>query len=178
MHCVKGRTVVEAAGSLLVKGDLVKNICIFEYKTIASFGCAGMPGGYSVCVFSNGDVVKREFILGDEHPKQEIVLANIPELAKTIRSVIRQHSADLKSIPSSLYNGSDDGSVKYFKFGGKRISALNIHRIDLSIIRQQNPQYYEAYIDNMQFENLVLDIYDEIAKEFNKYKTGIRLEIM
>lgn len=156
----------------------MKNICIFEFKTIASFGCIGMPSGYSVCVFSNGDVVKRKFIFWDDHPKQEKVLANIPELAKTIRSVIRQHSAELKTIPSSLYNGSDDGSVEYFKFGGKRISALNIHHTDLSEVRQQNTQYYEAYLDNMQFENLVLDIYDEIAKEFNKYKTGIKLKIM
>ena len=139
--------------------------CIFEYMSTPSFGCAGMPGGYSICVFKSGDVVQREYVFGDKEPKAEVILATMPELAKTIQTIVSSHSDDLKFIPNNLDNGTLDGSYNCFKFGGKRISAWTIQRTDLEEIHRRNPRYYEAYKENMIFENLVLDIYDEIAAE-------------
>ena len=64
--------------------DHTESSCIFEYKSTPSYGCAGLPGGYSYCVFRSGDIIKRRFLIGAEVPTEEVVLATIPELAKTI----------------------------------------------------------------------------------------------
>ena len=52
--------------------------------------------------------------------------------------------------------------------------AWNIRRINKNDVR---PEYYEACKETIEDENAVLDIYDEIAEEINKYDTGITLEI-
>ena len=122
--------------------DHAGSSCIFEYKSTPSYGCVGMPRGYSYCVFSSGDIVKRDYIFGKEKPIKETILATMPELAKTIRTIIKNHIEELQSIPENLNNGTLDGSHDCFKFGGKRISTWSIHRIDPVNIQEQNPQYY------------------------------------
>lgn len=149
--------------------------CIFEYKTSPSFGYKGMPGGYSVSVYANGSIVERDFWWAIRIPKTETILSNDPDLAKTIKSIIRRHSEQLKTIPNNLNNGTLDGSHECFRFGRKRIGTWTIHRTDPLEVQQSNPSYYEEYQENMLFENLVLDIYDEIATEINKHVSGIHM---
>jgi len=151
--------------------------CLFEYKSSPSYGCIGMPGGYSICVFNSGDVVKRDYVLGEERPKKETILATTPELAKNICAIINRHLIELKSIPCELNNGTLDGSHDYFKFGERSINAWTIQRTDPLEIQKHNPQYYDEYKDNIEYENLVLDIYDEIAMEINKHNVGIQMDI-
>ena len=158
--------------------DHAGSTCIFEYKSAPSYGCVGMDGGYSYCVFSSGDIIKRDYIFGKEKPNKETILATMPELAKTIRTIIKNHIEELKSIPKDLNNGTIDGSHDCFKFGRKRISAWTIQRTNPAKIQEQNPQYYAEYKDNIYYENQVLDIYDEIAVEINKHNIGIQLEIL
>lgn len=152
--------------------------CIFEYKRTPSFGCVGMPGGYSICVFTNGDVVRLDYTIGDEKPNGESILATLPELSKTIQSIVSRYSEELKSIPSDLNNGTLDGSHECFQFGIKRINAWTIQRTNLEETKHSNLSYYNVYKNNMEYENLVLDIYDEIATEINKHNVGIRMETL
>lgn len=37
---------------------------LFQYKSTPSFGLFGMPGGSSLSVYSNGKVVKRNYVFG------------------------------------------------------------------------------------------------------------------
>ena len=136
-----------------------------------------MPGVSSICVYSNGDVIRRDYVIRDETPKKEVVLATFPELAKSIQIIIQNSSAELATIPDELYNGTLDGDHNLFRFGEKTISAWTIQRSDIEEIRRINPGYYNQYKDNMKYENLVLDIYDKIAIEINKHNVGIHLDI-
>lgn len=148
---------------------------VFRYKYGGvGFGCKGMPGGTSIAVYSNGDVVKCEYDFGDDEPIERIVLTTIPELAKSVAEIIARHADKLKSIPDSLDNGTLDAPGGYFTFGKKNITAWCIQRTNRDDVRSS---YYEAYKDNIAYENTVLDIYDEIAEEINKRDVGIKLDI-
>ena len=152
--------------------------CIFEYKTRPAFGCIGEPGGYSICVFKSGDVVKCDYVFGDDDPRNETILATMPELAKTIEGIVNKHAEELKGIPNELDNGTDDGSCDYFRFGEKQISAWTIKRTLPDEVWIENPQYYEEFKENIKHENHVLDVYDEVAAEINKRDVGIQLKTL
>ena len=148
---------------------------VFRYKYGGvGFGCKGMPGGTSIAVYKNGNVVQCEYDFGDDKPIEKKTLATLPELAESIAKIIVRNADKLSSIPNSLYNGTLDAPAEYFTFSDKKITACNTHRINKNDVR---PEYYEAYKENIENENAVLDIYNEIAKEINKYDTGITLEI-
>ena len=128
----------------------------------AGFGYAGMPDGYSVTVYDNGDMYRRGFVLGNDRPVREKKLASVPELAEKIGAIIAKHHDELEKIPEELDNGTLDGPMDRFQFGDKKIQAWCIQRIDLS---ECSPEYAEEYRENIMYENTVLDIYDEIARE-------------
>ena len=66
----------------------------------------------------------------------------------------------------------------YFRFGEKEISAWTIKRTLPDEVWIENPQYYEEFTENIKHENLVLDVYDEVAAEINKRDVGIQLRIL
>lgn len=68
-----------------------------------------------------------------------------------------------------------DGSYDIFNFFGKRIDALNIARTDINKVIADNPEYYEEFKDNIDYENRVLDAYDAIAELINSYDLGVQL---
>ncbi len=152
--------------------------CIFEYKSVPTYGRVGMPGALSVRVLDSGAVVRTEYVIGRDAPREETVLATIPELAREIEGIIARRAEELAAMPDTLHNGSYDGALQVFRFGGKRISALNISRCDPEEVRKRNPRYYERFRENMERENLVLDIYNEIASAINRFDAGIRLRIL
>ena len=154
-------------------GDEMDNECIFEYKSTVCYGCVGMPAGRSIGVYRNGDVVKRQYVIGDDAPQKETVLATVPELAKAIQDIINRHAEELAQIPNQLNNGTLDGSEDCFVFGNKTITAWTIQRTAPSEMEQ-----CDEYRDNCIHENLVLDIYDEIARAINKRHVGTRLKIL
>ena len=150
---------------------------IFEYRSSKGYGCVGMPDGSSISIDDSGNVVKRYYAVGVEKPRRQRLLAKQPELAQKISAIINQHLEELKAIPDELNNGTLDGSYDSFQFEEKRIGAWQIRRADPAEVQQENPQYYEKYKDNIAHENLVLEIYDEIAVEINKAVVGARMEI-
>ena len=150
---------------------------LFEYKGTPAFGFFGKYGGYSVTIYDDGDVVRREYIFAKENPSVEEKIAYVPEIVKELEAVLNQYKENLKLIPDELNNGTLDGSHDCFQFGTKRISAWTINRTDLEEIRKMNPYYYESYKENMLAENFVLDIYNEIVNVIKKYGFDFGLKI-
>jgi len=149
---------------------------LFEYKHTPSFGYFGMPGGGSIVVLSDGSILHRNFVFGQEEPSAEDKIAFMPEIAMLIEKVLIAHKGDFKKISNNLNNGSLDGSHDSFQFGKKKISSWNIKRADLSEVKQRNPSYYHQYKDNMIQENMVLDIYNEIISILNEFELGLELK--
>lgn len=149
---------------------------LFECKHLPAFGWVGMSGGSSVAVLRDGSVLFREFVVGQEEPVSEDEIAFIPEAVARIETILNNHEADLGEMPDKLNNGSLDGSNDIFQFGEKIISSWNIERTDLEEVKNRNPEYFEDYKDNMMWENMVLNIYNEILDILNEYDPGLELE--
>ena len=49
---------------------------------------------------------------------------------------------------------------------------MNIHRSKISEVESRNPDYYRRYKDNMIYENMVLDINNEISKILIDFQIG------
>lgn len=137
---------------------------IFEYKSEATWGRTGMPSGESITVYKDGKVIYREYIMGEKEPVLEVEIAILPKLAMDIQEVLDQHVKEIKQIPSSIDNLSCDGAYDLFRFGRKKISALNIKRNNLAEVDRLNP-YYSV----MVYENMVLDIFDVIGDILEGY---------
>lgn len=150
---------------------------IFELKTTVAFGLIGKYGGYAVTVYRDGSITKKMFLHGKDEPVSDEKLACIPEMAALIEKVIEKHKDELNRIPDKLNNRTLDGSHDCFRFGEKAISSWTIQRSDLLEVQRFNPSYYAKYEDNMIYENMVLDIYDEIAEIINRFGLGAELKI-
>ena len=149
---------------------------IFEYKSTPSFGFFGMPGGDSIVVYSDGSIIQRKYVFGQEEPFAEDKVAFMPEVAVLIEKVLISHKEDIKKISSKLNNGTLDGSHNCFQFGKKKISSWSIKRTDLNEVEQRNPKYYREYKDNMIQENMVIEIYNEIVDIINAFDLGLELK--
>ena len=55
-----------------------KRKCIFKDKTGPCYGIGSDPGGYSISVFNNGDVVACAYLFGREKPVKKIFLGCVP----------------------------------------------------------------------------------------------------
>ncbi|MCR5566714.1 MAG: NUDIX domain-containing protein [Clostridiales bacterium] len=151
-----------------------KALLLFEYGSFGAWGCVGEYGGDKIRVYESGKIEYSTHLMGYEETPLEIRTYHAaPAMLHEIEDVIASHEDDLKGIPSELNNGSCDGSMQQFVFGQKKIFALNISRTDPAEIKARNPGYYEGHIANMLHENLVMDIFEEIAAVFNRYHTGI-----
>lgn len=164
---------IEQVSRTLVNDEMEqKSKVLFEYRRERSYGFDGGPGGSSIVVFEDGTVVRRHFIFGHKEMASENIIAIIPKIVVRIEKILKSHYDDLKVIPSCLDNGSLDGSFSYFQFGGKAIRSLNIHRSKISEVESRNPDYYRRYKDNMIYENMVLDINNEISKILIDFQIG------
>ncbi|MCR5663214.1 MAG: hypothetical protein K6G50_13975 [bacterium] len=152
-----------------------KRKCIFRFKTGPNWGCGGTPGGYSISVFSNGDIVKCEYLIGRKKPKTKHYLDSVPAMAKIIKAIVKQHKEDLQIIPRRLspnYLHVCDGACHEFKYGNKRISGCNILSYDekeLEKMKQSNPQRYDENKDYYANCNTVWAIFHEIKGKLGKY---------
>ena len=151
---------------------------LFEYRIRPSFGRAGEPGGYSISVYGKGEVIRREYLFGSDHPNSEATVAAMPELAEAVQAIIMRYSETLKTIPNTLDNGSCDGSQIVFVFGRKTICTWNPVRLDPSALRRNDPEYYERYKDVVEQENIVLDVYEAIAREIKRFVPDIPMEFI
>jgi len=142
---------------------------VFEYTSQASCGFNGSRSGDSLTVLSNGSVLRKSYVFGEDKPIFERKIAKIPRAAKRIEAIIVSHEEDLMNIPDKLHNGSYDGCIETFLLKEKKISALNICRTDIAQIDFTKSEYLQTYKDNMIHENKVLDIFDEIMAVLKEY---------
>lgn len=150
---------------------------LFQFKSTPSYGFFGMSGGSSISVYSNGKVIERKYVMGNNKAIEERTMACVPELAEIIECLMISNKGALDKIPENLNNGSLDGSHDCFKFGDKSISSWNISRCDEEEVKEKNPSYYLNYRDNMEYENLVIEIYNEIANAVNTYVIDANMRI-
>ena len=150
---------------------------LFQFKSTPSYGFFGMSGGSSISVYSNGKVIKRKYVMGNNKAVEEQTIACIPEMAEIIECLIISHKEELDEVPENLCNGSLDGTHDCFKFGEKSISSWNIRKCDIEEVKERNLSYYTYYKDNMEYENTVIEIYNEIANTINSYVEGVDMWI-
>ena len=162
------------------------NRIIFEYRTHAAYGMVvdenttlkqKEPDDYGITLRANGELVLKAFYFGWTKPVFTQLVAVNKVLAERVMEMQETILELIKDVPKSLNNGSLDGSYDIFTFFGKRIEALNISRTNINEIIARNPEYYEEYKDNIDFENRVLDAYDDIAELINFYDHGVQLWI-
>ena len=149
---------------------------LFSYRCSPSFGAIGEPDGESVSVYADGTVICRDYIKGRNRPVKQCTVANLPELAAQIESILIRHHSTVKAIPEYLNNGTCDGCVDSFQYGDKAITAITIRRCNENDLKMRNPQYYDDYKGNISFENQVLDILAEITTAFEK--CNVRLDLL
>ena len=145
--------------------------CVFEFMSEPSYGRVGQSGGRSLSVFADGRIVRRRFYFDYDEPElaNEELLATVPELADAVMEIVRRHSPRLEPVPEYLDDGSFDGSYYVFRFGGKRIRALNIHRPRPRAPWMNPLDEQDSLREIFTYQNLVLDAYDEIAAKIRSY---------
>ena len=150
---------------------------LFQFRSTPSYGFFGMSGGSSISVYSNGKVIERKYVMGNNKAIEERTVACVSELAEIIECLIISNKDVLDKIPENLNNGTLDGSHDCLKFGDKGISAWSIHLCDIEEVKERNPSYYLHYKDNMEYENMVVSIYNEIANTINTYIKDANMRI-
>ena len=94
-----------------------------------------------------------------------------------IYDTIAEAEEELKKIPERLDNGSTSGSSNEFEFlGHKKIRAWNIKKSYPRAVWFTNRKYYEAYKENMIYENQVIGIFEMICRCFKKQGIELSLE--
>lgn len=137
----------------------------------------------SISVYGGGSVVYARYVLGQEKPVSREVIASDRAIAEKLLQILDARKDDIAKIPEELVNHSCDGSRDEFRFGSKKIGGYNIHgaNIDIEEELKTHPFRYELRKGEMErlkeifFENLVLDIYDEIKKILEEFNLGIEL---
>lgn len=81
-----------------------------------------------------------------------------------IKWILSSYGSEISNIPNKLYNGTCDGNGNAFIFMDKEITCWNIQYADIEEVKDRNPQYYEIYRANIQYENTTLDIFEEVTK--------------
>ena len=115
---------------------------VFRYKYGGvGFGCKGMPGGTSIAVYSNGDVVKCEYDFGDNEPIERIVLAKLPELAKSVAEIIAR-SGKLACWACAVEANMSDFQREERAIGGNRGSFLRRFTFWHSLCSSRNPHLF------------------------------------
>ena len=150
---------------------------LFQYKTTPSFGFFGKYGGKSISVYSDGNVVESKYVFGRDEAVEERIISCVPELADVIDCLIISYEEELRRIPDKLSNGTLDGSHDCFQFRDKIISSWTIQKCDIEEVKEQNPSYYYQYKENMLYENMVIEIYNEIARTIKDYINDVDIRI-
>ncbi|MGG7175706.1 hypothetical protein ACQPV1_20755 [Clostridium neonatale] len=148
---------------------------IFGYKTGPSCGFFDKDdGGFSVEVLSNGIIEYKTYLFDNKVKSKENYKINDKNLNK-IKNILDTYSDEINSIPTNLDNGSCDGDINLFIFNDKEIIAWNIKYSDIKKVQKKNPDYYEEYHKNIKYENIVIDVFNDIVKVLKI--VGIKLDL-
>jgi len=148
---------------------------IFGYKTGPSCGFIYEDdGGFSVEVLSNGIIKYKTYLFDSKVKSKENYKINDQNLNK-IKNILDTYSGEINAIPTNLDNGSCDGDINLFIFNNKEIIAWNIEYSDIKKVKKKNSDYYEQYHENIKYENIVIDIFNDIVKVLRR--VGIKLDL-
>lgn len=155
---------------------LNKDMIVFSYQTGPIMGMDGDEGGFSVCLYGNGNLKYCTYKFCEQINSMEIFKMTKEE-TKMIYDTIAEAEEELKRIPERLDNGSTSGSSNEFEFlGHKKIRAWNIKKSYPRAVWFTNRKYYEAYKENMIYENQVIGIFEMICRCFKKQGIELSLE--
>lgn len=162
----------ETAGSRIREGN--PSLKAFECRFGgAGAGTPGAPDGCSLTVYENGDVIRGEYVSGQEAPAGEMTLANRPALAERIREIIERYRGDLETVPDVLGRPWESTFRDWYRFGDLKILAWGLVRTGLADLNWESAV---GDLERIRQESTVLDLYDEIAREINDSKVGVILE--
>ncbi|HBA64103.1 MAG TPA: hypothetical protein DCZ20_09635 [Lachnospiraceae bacterium] len=144
--------------------ELHKDIIVFSYQTGPIMGTEGEDGGFSLCLYGNGNLKYCTYRFFEQINLLEMFKMTREE-TKQIYDIIAESQELLEKIPARLDNGSTDGYSNEFEFlGHERICAWNIRKSFVQGMWLKNRKYYGSYKENMQQENMVLGIFEKICK--------------
>lgn len=139
---------------------------IFEYR-LGNAGecCIGDDDGFSITIYSNGNLLYREF----ETESIEVKFKEFTLPYNTIKQVYKRiKETNIEEVPESLDNGSNDGNSNRFVFyNRKKILAWNI--IDEEYKPERlDKDYLKEYGENYYYECQVIKIFNAIVDELLK----------
>lgn len=154
--------------------ELHKDIIVFSYQTSPIMGVEGEDGGFSICLYGNGNMRYCTYRFFEQINLLEMFKLSRDE-TKMIYDIIAGAQEVLEKIPGKLDNGSTEGYSNEFTFMEQRISAWNIRKAFVKGMWLKNREYYDRYKENMQQENAVVMIFDAVCRCLKKQ--GILLSL-
>lgn len=151
--------------------------CVFGYACMmADEGeTDGDYGEFSIIIYKNGILEYREYLF-DEVLKNE-KLYMIPErIVKELIGLLESNKQMIKGLNEYTNNGSCDGSLNYFIFYKKLVSAFNIDYCEEGLVTDDICQYPPNYLECIKQENLILSLFDKICSILKKIDINLTLE--
>ena len=147
---------------------------ILGYRVDSCYGCLTEPGGWSFDIFSKGTVRFKTYLMNGEATSS--TKDTLPKsVIDNIYLTLQNWRADISRLPKETNNHSCDGSYHSFKFLGSKITSLNISRHE-DVGNVEYEKYYdEEYIQTLQTENTVLQIFESACKFLSPF--GLQVEI-
>lgn len=149
---------------------------IFLCSDGPSFGFKGMPGEIILTIYKNGTITEAQYTFLSEKIMYERVLAENVEIANEVADVIRLNKAELKKLPDWVGNCLD-GPIGKIVFEDITVNHLGINKY---INIENLCEYYlipEEEIQEMTFQNQIIDVYEEITQILKKYLPDIDMPI-
>lgn len=145
---------------------------IFSYRTAPCCGCILFMKFYTLVISS--DFTIKEIVTDGQKQVVSEKISNVDlKFTEEVKMIIHKYWNQLENIPNTLNNGTLDGDSDKFQFLNKTISSFSIQKVDIDVIKKNNLSYYQNYKETIYHENLVLQVYEEILRLFDKYNITI-----
>ena len=185
--CVIGLPQVILANEKTVKFDTSEDLLkildackklpkvVFEYDCICFFG-----NSYKLFLLEDGRLIREDYNLSMPIIKEsfaddvEVLIINSPELAKTIKKLIKENKEELKSLLSKYIGnpGVCDGASETFRFGRMKIEGSNILTVSMKDYEEALKKYNSVEMgwekDLLQFQRLFKKFQDKFHEYVEK----------
>lgn len=149
--------------------ELRKEHMLFAYKTSPDFGIEGDEGGFSIELYGNGNLRYCTYKLFDQMNSLEMFKLTREQVAQ-IFQIIQENEGRLSEVPVSLDNGREHKNSNEFEFlGHDRIWAWDIRKTFPAVEMIRSYSYYQQYRENMKWENVVWDVFDQICECMKRF---------
>ncbi len=154
----------------MTKSKSHKENVLFRYGTYpTSDVLVKESDGRSITITNSAKVIYHKYKFGSDEVIYENIIQISNDLIKKIEKIITKNWSKINSVPDTLYSGSCDGNMNDFTFKTIKKRAFNIYKNDIDKVKETNLQYYNLYKDNMEYENMLIDVFEQIAKIAKEY---------